>query len=186
MNKSLWVCGLSLLLLAPSCTSNRQEQPPAEAVKNYLNESREQRDERMAWWRQDRFGMFIHWGLYAVPAGEYQGKRSDQIGEWIQSWANIPRADYAQYAKQFNPVKFDAAEWVSLAKNAGMKYIVITSKHHEGFSMWDSQVSDYDIVDSTPLRQGPDRGPGSRVQETGGDALFLPLHHGLASSFPVR
>jgi len=155
MKKRLWIYGLLLLLLAPACTSKRQEEPPAESVKNYLNESKEQRDERMAWWRQARFGMFIHWGLYAVPAGEYQGKRSDQIGEWIQSWANIPRADYSQYAQQFNPVKFDAAEWVSLARNAGMKYIVITSKHHEGFSMWDSQVSDYDIVDSTPYGKDP-------------------------------
>ena len=93
------------------------------------------RDARMGWWRQSRFGMFIHWGLYAVPAGDYNGKRSKDIGEWIMSWANIPRAQYEQFAPRFNPVKFDAARWVRTAKDAGMKYIVITSKHHDGFAM---------------------------------------------------
>jgi alpha-L-fucosidase len=104
----------------------------------------------MKWWREARFGMFIHWGLYAVPAGEYKGQRSNRIGEWIMEWANIPRAEYEKFAPQFNPVKFNAAEWVRIAKNAGMKYIVITSKHHDGFSLYDSRVSSYDIVDSTP------------------------------------
>jgi alpha-L-fucosidase len=115
------------------------------------------RDARMAWWRDSRFGMFIHWGLYAVPAGDYKGTRSKDIGEWIMSWANIPRAEYEQFAKRFNPVKFDAAEWVRIAKTAGMKYIVITSKHHDGFSMYDSAVSQYDIVDATPYKKDPMR-----------------------------
>ena len=108
------------------------------------------RDRRMSWWREARFGMFIHWGLYAVPGGEYKGQRSTRIGEWIMEWANIPRVEYEKFAPQFNPVKFNAAEWVRIAKDAGMKYIVITSKHHDGFSMYDSQVSKYDIVDATP------------------------------------
>ncbi len=115
------------------------------------------RDARMAWWRDARFGMFIHWGLYAVPAGDYRGTRSKEIGEWIMSWANIPRADYEQFAPRFNPVKFDAAQWVRTAKDAGMKYIVITSKHHDGFSMYDSAVSTYDIVDATPYKKDPMR-----------------------------
>src|SRR5437762_5514191 len=114
-----------------------------------------QHDARMAWWREARFGMFIHWGLYAVPAGEYKGQRSTEIGEWIMSWANIPRADYEQFAPRFNPVKFDAAKWVATAKAAGMKYIVITSKHHEGFAMYDSAVSDYSIVKRTPWGKDP-------------------------------
>src|SRR2546430_2279796 len=73
------------------------------------------RDQRMRWWRDARFGMFIHWGLYAVPAGDFEGHRSKEIGEWIMSWANIPRARYEKFAAQFNPVQFDAAEWVRIA-----------------------------------------------------------------------
>ena len=118
-------------------------------------ETKAERDARMAWWREARFGMFIHWGLYAVPAGDYKGMRSKEIGEWIMSWANIPRADYEKFASQFDPVKFDAARWVATAKGAGMKYIVITSKHHEGFAMYDSAVSDYTIVKRTPYAKDP-------------------------------
>jgi len=118
-------------------------------------ETQAQHDARMAWWRDARFGMFIHWGLYAVPAGDYKGQRSKDIGEWIMSWANIPRADYEKFAPQFDPEKFDAARWVAIAKGAGMKYIVITSKHHEGFAMYDSAVSDYTIVKSTPFHKDP-------------------------------
>ena len=118
-------------------------------------ESKVQRDERMRWWREARFGMFIHWGLYAVPAGEYKGKRSERIGEWIMEWANIPRAEYEKFAPQFNPVKFNAKEWVRIAKDAGMKYIVITSKHHDGFALYNSKVSNYDILDATPYRRDP-------------------------------
>ena len=111
------------------------------------------KDERMEWWRQARFGMFIHWGLYAVPAGEWKGKRISGIGEWIMEKGDIPVAEYEQLTKQFNPVKFNADEWVQIAKNAGMKYIVITSKHHDGFCLWDSKVTDYDIIDATPFNR---------------------------------
>ncbi len=132
---------VALTLLAPNARAG---------TPDYLDEAPAERDARMSWWREARFGMFIHWGLYAVPAGEHRGKRSEEIGEWIQAWANIPRAEYELFARELNPVKFDAAEWVGLAKAAGMKYVVITAKHHDGFSMFDSQASDYDIVDSTP------------------------------------
>ncbi|MHC4327998.1 MAG: alpha-L-fucosidase [Planctomycetota bacterium] len=109
------------------------------------------RDERMKWWREARFGMFIHWGLYAVPAGEWKGKRIKGIGEWIMERADIPVSEYEPLTKQFNPIKFNADQWVRIAKNAGMKYIVITSKHHDGFCLWDSKVTDYDIIDATPF-----------------------------------
>ena len=109
----------------------------------------------MKWWREARFGMFIHWGLYSVPAGTYHGRRIGGIGEWIMNDAEIPVAEYAGYAKQFNPVKFNADEWVSIAKNAGMKYIVITSKHHDGFAMFHSKTSPYNIVDATPFQRDP-------------------------------
>jgi len=116
----------------------------------YQDETKEQRDARMAWWRQARFGMFIHWGVYAVPAGTYDGKQIKGIGEWIMLRGKIPVAEYKEYAKQFNPVKYDPDSWVRLAKEAGMKYIVITSKHHDGFALFDSKVTDWNIVDATP------------------------------------
>ncbi len=106
------------------------------------------RDERMKWWRGARFGMFIHWGLYAVPAGEWNGKPVPGAGEWILNGAQIKPEDYEPLQKQFNPVKFDATRWVEIAKNAGMKYIVITSKHHDGFCLWDSKLTDWDVMDS--------------------------------------
>ena len=90
----------------------------------------------MAWWRDARFGMFIHWGLYAIPAGEWEGKKDH--GEWIRESAHIPVATYEKFQPQWNPVKFDAAAWVQMAKDAGMRYIVITSKHHDGFALYQS------------------------------------------------
>jgi len=107
-------------------------------------------DARMAWWREARFGMFIHWGLYAIPAGEWNGQ--NWHGEWIMNTAHIPVEEYEQFVDRFNPVKFDADEWVRIAKDAGMKYIVITSKHHDGFCLFDSQQTDYDIM-STPFKR---------------------------------
>ena len=111
--------------------------------------------------------MFIHWGLYAVPAGEWKGQRAKDVGEWIMSWANIPRAQYETFAPKFNPVQFDAAEWVRIAKSAGMKYLVITSKHHDGFAMFDSAVSDYDIVDRTPYKKDPMRALSDEAKKQG-------------------
>ncbi len=108
------------------------------------------KDERMEWWREARFGMFIHWGVYAVPAGTHNGQRINRIGEWIMNRGKIPVAEYKAYARQFNPVKYDADAWVRMAKDAGMKYIVITSKHHDGFALFDSKVTTWDMVDATP------------------------------------
>jgi alpha-L-fucosidase len=90
-------------------------------------------EERMKWFHQARFGMFIHWGLYSIPAR----------GEWVMHQEQIPAAEYAELAKQFNPSKFDAAAWVALAKDAGMKYMVLTTRHHDGFCLFDSKVSDF-------------------------------------------
>jgi alpha-L-fucosidase len=126
----------------------------AQETKDYAKvETKEQRDERMAWWREAKFGMFIHWGLYAIPAGEWNGKVYGGISEWLMSHADIPRGTYERLAPQFNPIDFDAAEWIRIAKNAGMKYIVITSKHHDGFAMYDSKISDYDIIERTPYKK---------------------------------
>src|ERR1035438_3381769 len=97
-------------------------------------------DERMKWFREAKFGLFIHWGLYCIPAGEWKGQPIAGIGEWIMNRAKIPVKEYEQLATQFNPVKFNAEEWAQMAQDAGMKYIVITSKHHDGFAMYGSQV----------------------------------------------
>lgn len=113
-------------------------------------ETTAERDARMAWFREARFGMFIHWGLYAVPAGGYQGKTN--YGEWFLEETKMPVSQYEKYAGQFNPVKFNAREWARMAKDAGMKYLVITSKHHDGFALWDSKVSAWDIM-ATPFRR---------------------------------
>ncbi len=112
-------------------------------------------DPRLDWWREARFGMFIHWGLYALPAGRWQGEHVEGIGEWIMKRARISVDDYAPLARQFNPVGFDAAAWVALAKAAGQRYITITAKHHDGFCMFKTAFTPYNIVDATPWGRDP-------------------------------
>jgi alpha-L-fucosidase len=108
-------------------------------------------DKKMAWWREARFGMFIHWGVYAIPGGIYNGHEMRRGGgEWIMNRMKIPVPRYQEYAKQFNPVNYDPDEWVKLAKEAGMKYIVITSKHHDGFALFKSAASQWNVADATP------------------------------------
>ena len=126
---------------------------PSPSQVRVTGETDEQYHKRMQWWKDATFGMFIHWGVYSVPAGEYKNQEVEGIGEWIMNNAKIPVKEYEEFARQFNPVEFDARKWVGIAKDAGMKYIVITSKHHDGFSMWDSKVSDYDVVDFTPFKR---------------------------------
>lgn len=121
------------------------------AQKNYLQESKPDKTKRMQWWDDATFGMFIHWGLYAVPAGEYNGRGGG--AEWIMDSHKIPVSEYEKYAAQFNPQRFNAKEWVRIAKDAGAKYIVITSKHHDGFSIWDSKITEYDVMDATPFKR---------------------------------
>jgi alpha-L-fucosidase len=108
------------------------------------------RDQRMEWWRGARFGLFIHWGLYSIPAGEW--KDQTDHAEWIRTSALIPSEEYDKFVQQFNPVKFNAEEWVKAAKDAGMKYIILTSKHHDGFCLFDSKYTDFDIM-STPFKR---------------------------------
>jgi alpha-L-fucosidase len=111
------------------------------------------REKRLEWFREAKYGLFIHWGLYAIPAGQWNGKRSLGLGEWVMLRSTVPVKEYEQLATRFNPVKFNADEWVKLAKDAGMKYIVITSKHHDGFALFKSKASAYNIVDATPFKR---------------------------------
>jgi alpha-L-fucosidase len=126
---------------------------PLVLISGLRAETPNERDARMKWWREARFGMFIHWGVYAVPAGEYKGQRFDHIGEWIMLDGHIPVDEYRAYAKEFNPVKYRPDEWAQLAADAGMKYVVITSKHHDGFALFPSEATDWDIADASPYRK---------------------------------
>lgn len=128
----------------------------------------------MAWWKEAKFGLFVHWGLYAVAAGEYNGQKG--YGEWLMYEAHIPKEEYEKFAPQFNPAQFDADAWVRTAKTAGMKYIVITSKHHDGFCLFDSKVSDYDILDRTPFKRDPLRELGDACRKHG---LKLCFYHSI-------
>ena len=126
---------------------------PVSAIQD--RETPAQRNARMAWWREARFGMFIHWGLYSIPAGSWNGKPIPGVGEWIMNNASIPVADYEVLAARFNPSGFSAHDIVALAKSAGMKYIVITAKHHDGFAMFDSKADPFNIVAATPFHRDP-------------------------------
>ncbi|RLD80621.1 MAG: alpha-L-fucosidase, partial [Bacteroidetes bacterium] len=126
--------------------SGCSESKPIDYAKN---ETAEQKAKRMQWWKDAKFGMFIHWGGYAQLGGVYKGDTINGIAEWIQFYKKIPAEEYATAIKPFNPIKYNPEQWAKLARNAGMKYLVITSKHHEGLAMWDSKVTDFDIVDFT-------------------------------------
>ena len=141
MHLLIFLAGISLLF---SCT---QKQSTLEMSA----------DDRIKWWKDAKFGMFIHWGPYSQLAGEWNGQQLEngQIAEWIMKFLKIPVEEYRELAHQMNPVKFDAKAWVKLAKSTGMKYIVITAKHHDGFAMYKSDVSDYNIVEWTPFKRDP-------------------------------
>ena len=143
----LLALGLALAALIPAASAQTNQTDKVE--------TKEQRDARMGWWREAKFGMFIHWGVYSVPAGYYHDKPVAGIGEWIMNQGKIPMSDYQAFAKDFNPVKFDADAWVKAAHDAGMKYMVITSKHHDGFAMFDTKVSPWGITHATPFGRDP-------------------------------
>jgi alpha-L-fucosidase len=112
------------------------------------------KDDKMKWWREARFGMFIHFGVYAQLAGEYNGHQQHRGGaEWIMNRMKVPVAEYKSIAKSFNPTQFNADDWVKMARDAGMKYLVITAKHHDGFALFDSKASDWDMIDATPYKK---------------------------------
>jgi alpha-L-fucosidase len=147
----LWIMIGTSNLFAQTETSPGK--PVVKIADAFTSEPAEYKDMRMDWWRQAKFGLFIHWGLYAQFEGRWKDKTS--YGEWIRNEAQIPIEEYDPFAKQFNPIQFDAAKWVATAKAAGMKYIVITSKHHDGFCMFDTKLTDYNIVADTPFKRDP-------------------------------
>jgi len=150
-----------LASLALAGQSHLHQAPPTPVIPV---ETKAHKDARMAWWRKSRFGLFIHWGLYAVPAGQWNGKTG--YAEWIREEAHIPVKEYEGFVKQFNPVKFDAKLWAKMAHDAGMQYLVITSKHHDGFNMFDSKYTDFKIT-NTPWHKDPMKDLAKAVRAEG-------------------
>ena len=110
-------------------------------------------NKNVEWFKEAKFGMMIHWGLYSLLAGEYRGEKSSVYAEWIQSKFQIPNDEYGKLAEAFNPVYFDADEIIRFAKQCGMTYLVVTTKHHDGFAMYHSKVDNYNVYDATPFNR---------------------------------
>lgn len=153
---------LALGLLAPAGAQAPAKQTPKETPAQFAARTR--------WWREAKFGMFIHWGIYSVPASAAGG------AEWYFYGTRMQVKDYEKFAAQFNPVKFDAKKWVSIAKAAGMKYIVITSKHHDGFCMFDTKLTDYNIVKATPFGRDPMKELAAECRKQG---IVLCFYHSI-------
>lgn len=133
----------------------RDQKAIDEAVNEWWKNSMVTHDQRIQWWREAKFGMFVHWGVYSLAAGEWKGKQVEGYSEHLMRKEKISRADYLKLAKDFNPVYFNAAQWITTAKNAGMNYFIITAKHHDGFAMYPSAVSDFNLTDQTPFKKDP-------------------------------
>ncbi|MHA4809502.1 alpha-L-fucosidase [Flavitalea flava] len=121
----------------------------------------------LQWFKEAKFGIFVHWGLYSMLEGHWKDKDYYGSGEWLMYRAKVPAAEYAAVAGRFNPVEFNAQEWAKFAKDAGARYLVITAKHHEGFSMYDSKVSDYTIVKASPYKKDPMKDLSSAIRAQG-------------------
>lgn len=144
MKKIFQIFAIGALLFTIGCA-------PEKKAKDVVILSEE---ERMEWWREAGFGMFIHWGAYAIPGGEWDGDTCKGGAEWVMDKLDITIDEYEkEISAKFNPVKFDADAWVAMAKDAGMKYIVLTSKHHDGLCLFDSDITDYDIMEATPFKR---------------------------------
>lgn len=153
MKKHLAIITLTAALAANPLSGFAQQ---TDSKFSSIVTSKEDLNKRMQWFEDARFGMFIHWGVYSPLACTWDGKRYNGYGEHIQRMARIPVEVYKkEVAGKFNPQEFDAEEWIRIAKETGMKYFIITSKHHDGFAMYDSKVSDYNIVKATPFGRDP-------------------------------
>ncbi len=160
----------SLLLIFGLAASSLAAGPTAQTpnpLDPNANETKAHRDARMHWWREARFGMFIHWGLYAQLAGTWDGKRTGGAGEWIMHDMKIPVEQYAANTRNFDPEQFNADQWVAIAKAAGMKYIVMTAKHHEGFAMFHSSTDPFNLWDATPFKRDPIAEMGAACKRQG-------------------
>src|SRR5580692_8950810 len=143
MNTSHWRRCFVILGLALPWISSLHAAPTGET------------EDRTQWFRDAKFGIFMHWGLYSALGNEWQGKSYYGSGEWLMNRAKIPAAGYARTAAEFNPTNFNAQDWARFVKDTGARYLVITAKHHEGFAMFGSKVSPFNIVDATPYGKDP-------------------------------
>ncbi len=154
-------------------------QTPALKVNPNTGETQAQFAKRTQWWRTAKFGMFIHWGIYSIPNSDHQ--YTTDMGEWFLSNHKVQVADYEKYAAQFHPTQFNANAWAKLAKDAGMKYVVVTAKHHDGFCMFDSALTDYNVVKATPWHHDPMKDLSSAVRKDGMTFCFyysyMDWHH---------
>lgn len=139
----------------------------AQDIDRWDKEASEKNNPNTVWFKNAKFGMFIHWGLYSKLAGVWKDKDYYGSGEWLMNQAKIPAAEYAKVASTFNPVQFNAQEWADLAKDAGIRYMVITAKHHEGFAMYDSKVSDFNIVKASPYGRDPMKALADATRKNG-------------------
>jgi alpha-L-fucosidase len=162
--RALFVC----LIIGAVCMMSA---PPKSSIAQSQYQPAQENLEARKWFQDARFGLFIHWGVYSVLGN----------GEWVMNDKKIPISEYENLPAQFNPTEFDPAEWVALAKAAGMKYITITSKHHDGFAMFDSKISDWDIVDRTPYKKDVMKSLADECQKQGIKLFFyysqLDWHH---------
>lgn len=161
------LCGLSMLLVEAQVKgdedkemfnkagTDRDNSAVQAALNGWWATSMKNHEDRIKWWSDAKFGMFIHWGIYSLPGGEWKGREVKGYGEHLMRKEKIFKKDYLEIAHQFNPVKFNAEEWVRDAKAAGMRYLVITAKHHDGFAMYPSMVSDFNIQAQTPFKRDP-------------------------------
>ena len=138
---------LSLFVASAADTNGQADLSKSlgDAHRSDTREYTRRADAAMDQWRADRFGIMIHWGVYAIPGGWWNGQEVKYAAEWIKVGGHVPAADYDALLPQFNPTNYHPQAWAKLFKAAGAKYVVITTKHHDGFCLWDSKFTDYDI-----------------------------------------
>ena len=140
---------LTLALSGSVFAQKKQQDIPLQFGASYFGK---RQDEAMQKFRDNRLGEFIHWGLYSIPGGEWNGKVYGGAAEWLKVWANVSREDWLVLMKQWNPKKFNAKAWAKMAKQMGAKYVKITTKHHEGFCLWPSKTTKYTVA-NTPYKK---------------------------------
>ncbi|QIL37886.1 alpha-L-fucosidase [Pedobacter sp. HDW13] len=136
-------------------SKERDKKAIEEAIDTWYTASMKTHGQRIKWWQDAKFGMFVHWGIYSLPAGEWKGKKVNGYAEHLMRKEKISKKEYLEVAHLFNPVLFDAEKWILGAKKAGMNYFIITAKHHDGFAMYPSKVSDFNITVQTPFKRDP-------------------------------